>query len=339
VSEQPLAPSSTSNDAVGDPLTPTAAMDTGSSQVGPPPPPSNAPLRAGEPGRVRRLISDLLYSYSVVWALIAEIIFFSVLRPDSFFTVANAQSILGSQAVLLIIALGLTIPLAVNEFDLSIGAVASFSQVILGWLAVYHHWPLGPAVLVALGLCVVVGLVNAALVVRIGVGAFIATLAMGTLLTGVAIKITDSQPIPNIPTTLVQLSGNTLLGLQLVFWYGLAEAIVLWYVLAKTPLGRWLYFAGANREAARLNGVPVAALRAGSFVASATIAGIAGILYAGIFGTADPNVGDTFLLPAFAAAFLGATAVTPGPFRVFGHHRDRRPEFRDWRDRLDLKRL
>lgn len=269
--------------------------------------------------RARRRLTDLLYSYSVLWALIVECAVFSILRPQSFFTTANAQSLLGSQAILLVVALGLTIPLAVNEFDLSVGAMVGFSEVILGTLTVQQHWALIPAIIATLSLCACVGLINAILVVRVGVGAFIATLAMGTVLIGVATKITNDEPITGIPQALVSFASNTFLGIELVFWYGLAGTIVLWYVLSQTPLGRWLYFTGANREAARLNGLPVGRLRGGALVASAVVAGVGGVLYSGVFATADPSTAqDQFLLPAFAAAFLGATAVTPGRFNAWG---------------------
>lgn len=266
----------------------------------------------------RRGVTDLLYTYSILWALLLEVLVFSLLEPNSFFTTANLHSILGSQAMLLMVAIGLTVPLAVNEFDLSIGSMVSFSQVLLGALAVKSGWPLLPAILATVAACALVGLVNAILVVRVGVGSFIATLGSGTLLMGLAILITNSQPIAEIPAALTTISTNQIFGIQLVFWYGLAGVFVLWYVLSQTTLGRWLYFAGANPEAARLNGVPVARLRSGALVVSATVAGIAGIFYSGVFGTADPISGEAFLLPAFAAAFLGATAVDPGRFNAWG---------------------
>jgi ribose transport system permease protein len=271
------------------------------------------------PRKPRRRLLDLLYNYSVLWALLAEIVVFSILAPNSFFTVSNAQSIIGSQAVLLIVALGLTIPLAVNEFDLSIAAMVGFAEVILAVLAVQQHWPLALAVIATLIICGLIGLVNAFLVVWLGIGAFIATLATSTLLYGVSIAITNDEPLVGIPNALINIASTKFLGIELVFWYGLAATVILWYVLTKTPIGRWLYFTGANREAARLNGIAVGRMRGGALVASAMFAGLAGILYSGVFATADPTTAqDQFLLPAFAAAFLGATAVTPGRFNALG---------------------
>ena len=94
--------------------------------------------------------------------------------------------------------------------------------------------------------------------------------------------------------------------------------IALWYVYEHTPLGRALFFVGEGREAARLVGLRVDRLRFGAFVASGVISAGAGIVTAGQLGAADPSVGPSFLLPAYAAAFLGATTIKPGRFNAWG---------------------
>ena len=281
--------------------------------------PQSAPSRPAAPRSTRsNRVGDLAYNYSVLWALLVEIAVFSALKPDTFFTTANAKSIISSQAILLLVTIGLTVPLAVNEFDLSISATVVLSQVVMASLVLNHHWALIPAAIAGVAACVAVGATNAVLVVRVGVSSFITTLGMSTLVAGVVFKISNSGPVAGVTPTLSNLAGNTFLGIQLVFWYGLAATLVLWFVLSRTPLGRRMYFTGANPEAARLNGVATGRLRAGALITSAAVAGIAGILYAWVYGDADPNVGTNFLLPAFAATFLGATAVTPGRFNAWG---------------------
>ena len=102
------------------------------------------------------------------------------------------------------------------------------------------------------------------------------------------------------------------------FYFGLLLTAIVWYVYRYTPLGRYLYFVGANREVARLTGVRVNAIRAGSLIATSTIAGVAGVVFAETLGSADPNISTTFLLPAFASAFLGSTSIVPGRFNPWG---------------------
>jgi ribose transport system permease protein len=109
-----------------------------------------------------------------------------------------------------------------------------------------------------------------------------------------------------------------LLGIPLSFFYGVVLCATVWLVFEHAPLGRRLLFAGRGREVARLSGVRVGRVRFGALVASAAIAGLAGVLYAGTTGSADPSSGASFLLPAFAAAFLGATTIAPGRFNPWG---------------------
>lgn len=278
---------------------------------------ADAPEQAPSTSR-RYSIGNLAYTYSVVWSLIAVIVVFSLLEPDTFFTTTNAQSILGSQAVLLILSIGLIVPLTTNEFDLSIGAMAAFSQVLLGQFTAKNEWPLLPSLVLVILICAAIGAFTATIVVKLGVASFVSTLGVGTLLDGLSIRITNSATIPNLPDALVTIASTKVLGIQAVFWYGTVLVIVAWYVYRHTPLGQWLYITGASREVARLNGVRTDRVRFGALVTSATIAAVAGILYAGVYGSADPFSGRNFLLPAFAAVFLGATSFMPGRFNAWG---------------------
>jgi ribose transport system permease protein len=175
------------------------------------------------------------------------------------------------------------------------------------------------AVLLALAMGAVVGLINGAFVVIFGIDSFIVTLGTGTFLGGVVLAISNSETFAGISSALTDpVVVERFLGIPLAFYYGLALVIVLWYFLEYTALGRRLLFVGRSRSVARLSGIRVGRMRWGALVASATIAAGAGVLYAGITGAADPVSGASFLLPAFAAAFLGATSIVPGRFNPWG---------------------
>src|SRR5262249_35584539 len=107
-------------------------------------------------------------------------------------------------------------------------------------------------------------------------------------------------------------------GISAEFYFAVAVAALLWYVFSYTPLGRYLYFVGAGRNVARLTGLRVDAIRCLSLVATSFISAIAGVVLAGDLGSSDPNIAPAYLLPAFAGAFLGATAITPGRFNPWG---------------------
>lgn len=282
-------------------------------------PPATSALEEerASPGR-RFDLGDLTYRYALVLAWLAVIVLFSVLRPDSFATTSNLQTILGSQAVLVVLTLGLILPLMVGEFDLSIGAVLALSAIVIAELNVSAGWPVAAAVAVALGCGLLVGLLNGFFVVVVGVDALVATLGMGTLVTGIALGISDLEVLGGISPGLVDVISYRLFGIPLGFYYGLALGLVIWYVFRFTPVGRHLLFVGQGREVARLSGLPVRKLRVGAFVGAGLISALAGVVSAGTLGAADPNAGNSFLLPAFAAAFLGTTAVDPGRFNPWG---------------------
>lgn len=287
-------------------------------------PESEVTVRAAEPtaaadtpARRRLTFSSIAdrYGLLITWAVVIAV--FSALLPDTFFRVENFQSILGSQAVLLVLTLGLIVPLTINEFDLSVAGVINITVVLMGYLNGVQGWPLAQSLLAVLLVALAVGATNAFLTVKVGILSIIVTLGMGTLLQGLALGI-NARPVPNVAQPLVEVIRSRFLGVQIAFYCGLALTIIAWYIYSHTPLGRYLYFVGAGRDVARLAGLRVDAIRIGALLTSSLAAALAGIMLVGLLGAADPNVGPSFLLPAFAAAFLGATVIKPGRFNPWG---------------------
>jgi ribose transport system permease protein len=270
-------------------------------------------------GRPARSVygGDIMRRYGVVFIWLAMIVVYSVLLPETFFSFTTVQTIAGSQAVLLIIAIGLLIPLSAGEFDLSVSGVTGLSLVLIGWLNVIHEWPIGAAIAVALISSLIVGSVNAFFVVAAGVDSFIVTLGTGTILTGVVLGI-NTQSTGGISDHLVDAMHTQVLGLALAFYYGLALTVFVWYLLGHTPAGRYLYFVGSGRDVARLSGIRVARVRAVSFLACSGIAALAGVVLAGWLGASDVTVANSYLLSAFASAFLGTSIIQPGRFNAWG---------------------
>jgi ribose transport system permease protein len=264
-------------------------------------------------------VGEFVERFALVGAWIAVVVVFSVLKPDTFATSSNFAAILGSQAVLVVLTCALLIPLTAGDYDLSITGVLTLSQMIIGILNTKYGISVYTCIVVALLVGALVGLINGAFVVIFGIDSFIVTLGTGTFLSGVVLWISNSETFAGISS---QLTGpivvDRFLGVPLAFYYGLALVIVLWYFLEYTSLGRQLLFVGRSRSVARLNGLRVGRLRWEALIASGVLSAAAGVLYAGTTGAADPVSGAGFLLPAFAAAFLGATSIVPGRFNPWG---------------------
>lgn len=274
-----------------------------------------APPHARGPARAM----GIAQRFSIVIALVVVVVVFGALKPDTFLTMATAQGILGSQAVLVVLTCALLIPLTAGDYDLSVAGVLMLSQMMIGVLNAQHHWSIALVVVLCLVSGAVIGFINGAFVLLFGVDPFIVTLGTGTILSGVVLWIGNSTTISGISTTLTDwVIVYRLLGVPLAFYYGLALTALLWYFLEYTAAGRRLLYVGRGRVVSRLSGLRVMRVRWGALIASGTVAALAGVLYAGTTGAADPVSGAAFLLPTFAAAFLGSTAILPGKFNSWG---------------------
>jgi ribose transport system permease protein len=271
--------------------------------------------RASLESTAYRLASQFLLAA----VLLILIVVFSVLRPEAFFTVANFKGIAVNQIVVVFAALGLLAPLIVGELDLSIGYVIGLSQAIVVGLMAKQGVDVPVAIVAALAACLLVGVVNGLLVVRLVINSLITTLAVGSILYGVVIWYTGGEVISeHVPQSFQGIANNEFLSLPLAIWYGIVLLVVLEVLYSLKPLGRRMYAVGGNRRAAELVGIRVRAITVGAFAASALVAGLGGVIIASRLNSAQPELGPQFLLPAYAAAFLGATTIRPGRFNPLG---------------------
>jgi ribose transport system permease protein len=245
---------------------------------------------------------------------------FSISLPDQFATTANFQDILNSQPPLVFIALGSMLVLVAGEFDLSLGAILGLSQYLVlklmgdGGIA----WPL--AVVITLAAATLIGLVNAAFVVGLGINSFVATIGVATVLGGLLEWLSHGNAplIDGAAPGFTELAQTDVGGIALPVLYALLAAIVIWVVLEYTVTGSELRSTGANRQAALLSGLRTKRASILAFASAALLSGIGGVLITARVGAADATSGPGYLLPAYAAVFLGATAIRPGSFNVWG---------------------
>jgi ribose transport system permease protein len=258
------------------------------------------------------------YGILIVFALM--ILAFGLDIPSTFLSMGDLSNILGSQAVLFILVVAVLLPTIMGDFvDLSLGASLGLSAMTVAVLNVNHGWPVLLACLAGIGAAVVVGLVNVFFVVYFDGDPFIVTLGTMTIVTGVIYIISGANSVGIVSVNLSNwIFTNVFLSIPLEFYYGLAIFLVVWYVLSFTPVGQKALVIGQSREVARLTGVRVNRQRSWAFILAAGIAGIAGIAYAATNGTVDPTAGSTLILPAYAAVFLGATAIRPGRINALG---------------------
>jgi ribose transport system permease protein len=270
------------------------------------------------PAPPRRKLGLGLDRFSGLYVWAALIVLFGILRPDTFLTPENARIIAAEQAITAMIALAVVVALAAGVFDLSVAATLGVSVCVVITLQSNGYNPV-VAALAAVLTGIVIGFVNGFIVVKLHVESLIATLGMSSILAAVAFWITGGkQIVTGISPSFLAWGRESVLGLPAPVYYMAVTALVLWYVLEYTPVGRNLYAVGGNPVAARLAGVRVDRITWGALVVTAAVAAIAGVVLAARLGSATPEVGPGYLLPAFSAAFLGATQIKRGRMNVLG---------------------
>ncbi|MWA05403.1 ABC transporter permease [Actinomadura sp. LD22] len=273
------------------------------------------PLRLGVPAPLLRFTER--WTMVGLWILLALV--FGIVEPSKFATSGTFKTIFGSQTPLLFLAMAVLCTIMVGEFvDLSIASILGLAATLVPVLTVQHHVPFLLACLAALAAGALVGTVNGALIVRLGVNPIVVTLGMSTLLLGLALWSTDLNSVSGLDPGVSSFALDEILGLPLSFYYGIALVLVVAYVTGLTPLGRHMRFVHANREVARLAGVQVDRIRFGAFVLAGLLSAAGGVLLVSGVGGFDPNSSATYLLPTYAAVFIGTAVVRPGSFNPIG---------------------
>ena len=257
--------------------------------------------------------------YGLVILTVFLIILFSILLPNTFPTVLNLRAIVSDKAIIAMLSLAAMIPMVAGRIDLTVGYGIVLWHILAISLQVNYGVPWPIAVLIVIALGAITGVLNGILVEIAKIDAFIATLGTGTVLYAIALWHSGGrQVVGELDPQFYLLSGMWVLGLPITGFYVLAISVVMWVVLEFTPVGRYLYAIGANQKAAELNGIPTRKFVVGAFVASGTLAAIAGVLLASKLRIGQASVGLEFLLPALVGAFLGSTTIKPGRVNVWG---------------------
>ncbi len=263
----------------------------------------------------------VLENYALPLLTVVVYVFFAFfpLSSNSFPTIANLNVILGSQAVIALIAIAALFPLISGYFDFSLGANAVMTQVMTAGFMSLLGLPLWLSIALALCLGILVGVVNGFFVTKLQMSPFVTTLGMSMLLAGLMTWFTGGKTlVSGIDPAVIKFGSTRLAGIPLVFFITLLVALIAWYFFTHTPFGRSLYAIGSNATAAKLVGLPVTKNVWWSFIVAGFIASLAGVLQLTRVGSAAASDGGTLLFPALAAVFLGATAIRPGFFNVWG---------------------
>jgi len=263
-------------------------------------------------------MSSWLRTYGTLAGFALMVAFFAWQRPATFLTINNVRNITEQVAILAMVAMTMTVVMVVGDFDLSVGALASLSGVVVADMLI-QGMGLWPSLGIALGVGMLAGALNGLLVAYAGLSAFVATLATMTAYRGLSLWYTDGATFfSGIDEAFRPLGQGSTGRVPNSVWMMLAVMIVVWFILEQTTLGRRFYAIGGNAEASFLAGIPVRRLRFVAFVCSGFGAALAGIVLTSRLFSAHPTAGEPLMLNSIAAVFLGMTMFREGEAHVPG---------------------
>lgn len=284
-----------------------------------------APVQQTKKQRPSFHLFDFFYRYGTILTIVVLIVVFAAANP-AFLQTGNIINILRSISIVTIIAVGLTISLAVNGFDLSVGSVATLSNAIVISMFVWFSQNPLIAILSALVAALIVGLLNALMIVKMKIPDMLMTLAMMFIIQGLAQTYTKGATISE---NMVLPDGTFSTGTIPAFFSKIGQvpyiillmAVIVLFahiIMTYTKHGRFMYIIGGNKEAARLSGIHVNKYKIAAYLLSALFAAIGGIVLASRVMTAEINAGTPYLMDGVAAAFIGFSVMGAGKPNAFG---------------------
>ncbi|PSC06006.1 ABC transporter permease [Alsobacter soli] len=269
--------------------------------------------------RAARWLAHRMRNVAPLLTLLFLVLFFTLASP-SFASVGNLWNILQQVSVTAIIAVGLTFVILTAEIDLSVAAVANATGIVVAFFTLQDasvniaNVPLPGwlAIVLALASCLLLGLVTAFGVTRIGIPSFIMTLAMMQIGAGICALLVRGQIAYSVPALVTTLGSRSIMGVPWIVVVAVVALLAAHVVLTYTRFGRYVYMVGGNREAAENAGVNARMVVGAALVISALCAGVAGMLGVAYFGSAQQNEFDGYLLDAIAAVVVGGTSLFGG---------------------------
>lgn len=259
-----------------------------------------------------------LQQYVVYLGFLAIFLFFAVVLKDSgFLTVRNLSNIVLQTAPATIMAIGLVFVMSAGEIDLSIGSTVAVAA--LAAAVTLGQYGLVVGVLAGLGAGLVIGLINGALVAYVKLPSFLVTLATLGLFAGVSRSMTDLRSIPVTDSVFTGFFGSgVFLGIPSLIWWTAIAVAIGHIIYRETRFGAHVLATGDNARAASVSGISVPRIRLAVMAISGSLAGLAGLLYAGRLQAAKYTLGETDLMTVIAAVIVGGTLLNGGRGSIIG---------------------
>ncbi|WP_071392741.1 ABC transporter permease [Bacillus tuaregi] len=258
-------------------------------------------------------------NYIVYFAFIGVIIYFSVtLYDDGFVSADNMMNIIRQTAMITIMAVAMTFVISSAEIDLSIGSITALSSLFAA-LAIQSGFGFIGGLAAGLATGLAVGFINGILITKVKIPSFLVTLGTMGIISGTAMWITSTAPVPILDQTFNTIFGAGKIGpIPIIFIWTFIVVVIGHILLRKTSFGRQTLATGGNESAAKFSGINTAKIKLYAFMGTGLAAGFAGILYAGRMQAGRYTFGQGDEMSVIAAVILGGTALAGGTGTIIG---------------------
>lgn len=260
---------------------------------------------------------DLFNKYGILMVFLILFVLLTLIT-NTFFTSRNLINVLKQVSINGIISVGMMCVLLTGGIDLSVGSIVALSGIVATTFAHPGEYPVIVPIILGVLAGAACGVVNGTLVAFLNLPAFIATLGMLSVASGVALVLSKGRPISNLSEQFRYIGGGTILGLPILIYILAAVFLIGYLILSWTKFGRYLYAIGGNEDAAKASGLSVARIKLFVYMISGICAGLAGTVLASRINAGQPNSGEGYELDAIAAVVIGGTSLNGGIGKVSG---------------------
>lgn len=260
---------------------------------------------------------DLFNKYGILLVFLILFVLLTVIT-NTFFTSRNLINVLKQVSINGIISVGMMCVLLTGGIDLSVGSIVALSGIVATTFAHPEEYPVIVPIILGVLAGAACGVVNGTLVAFLNLPAFIATLGMLSVASGVALVLSKGRPISNLSEQFRYIGGGSILGLPILIYILAAVFLIGYLILSWTKFGRYLYAIGGNEEAAKASGLSVARIKLFVYMISGICAGLAGTVLASRINAGQPNSGEGYELDAIAAVVIGGTSLNGGIGKISG---------------------
>lgn len=270
---------------------------------------ASEPASDGADSQYSRSWADNAFQYTMAGLLVASVLVMSIVSPD-FRDTDNLINILQQNAIIGVVACGMTLMIIAGGFDLSVGSVAAASGVLAATLSLQHGVTFALTAGLLLGL--VVGVINGVLIAKAKINPFVATLGMSAIVQGLLFVKSEAKPVFGLPDFWIEIGLYRLGFVPSTVLIFVGVAVLCWALLRYTLLGKLIYAVGSNLEGTRRSGVRVDRVVISAFAIGGLLAALGGLMLVTQSATGQPSAGGTWALLAIAAVVVGGTPLTGG---------------------------